>query len=91
MTIWQTIKQNPSVLIWAVIIHLLAFIAIGVSFKSSEPKISEMKNEKVIEAIAIDESKIREEVNKLKKADKRKKREQKKLQDKVQKAKKESS
>lgn len=88
MTIWQTIRNNPSVLAWAVIIHVLAFIAIGVSFKSSDPKISAVKSEKVIEAVAIDESKIQEEINKLKKADKRKKRDQKRLQDKAKKAKK---
>lgn len=88
MTIWKIIKQNPNVLIWAVIIHVLAFLAIGVSFKSSEPQISEVKQVRVIEAIAIDESKIKEEINKLKKADKRKKREQKRLQDKAKKAKK---
>lgn len=87
MTIWQTIRKNPSVLAWAIIIHVFAFVAIGVSFKSSEPKISSVKKEKVIEAIAIDESKIQEEINKLKKADKRKKTDQKRLQDKAKKAK----
>ena len=87
MTIWKTIKNNPSVLSWAIIIHILAFVAIGVSFKSSDPKISTIKNEKVIEAVAVDESKIQEEINKLKKADKRKKRDQKRLQDKAKKAK----
>lgn len=87
MTLWQTIKQNPNVLAWAIVVHVLAFIAIGVSFKSSDPEISEVKRERVIEAVAIDESKIKEEINKLKKADKRKKREQKKLQDKARKAK----
>ena len=61
MTIWQTIKENPTVLIWAVIVHVLAFIAIGVSFKSSEPNISAVKKDKVIEAVAIDERKIEEE------------------------------
>lgn len=88
MTIWQTIKRNPSVLVWAVIIHVLAFIAIGVSFKSSEPKISSIKQQKVITAVAIDESKINAEINKLKKAEKRKQRNQKRLQDKATKAKK---
>ncbi len=88
MTIWQTIKQNPSVLVWAVIIHVLAFIAIGVSFKSSKPEISSARAEKVIEAVAIDERQIEEELNKLKLADKRKKREQKRLQNKANKAKK---
>ena len=87
MTIWQTIRKNPSVLIWAVIVHVLAFAAIGISFKSSDPKISAVKQVKVIEAVAIDESKIEEEINKLKKADKRKKREQKRLQNKAKKAK----
>ncbi len=86
MTIWQTIKENPTVLIWAVIVHVLAFIAIGVSFKSSEPNISAVKKDKVIEAVAIDERKIEEEIKKLKQADIRKKREQKKLQDKAKKA-----
>lgn len=88
MTIWQTIKRNPSVLVWAIVIHVLAFIAIGVSFKSSEPKISKAKQVKVITAVAIDENKINEEINKLKKAEKRKQHQQKKLQDKAQKAKK---
>ena len=89
MTIWQTIRNNPNVLVWAIIVHVLAFIAIGVSFKSSDPKISAVKQEKVIEAVAIDESKINEEINKLKKADKRKKQNQKRLQDKATKAKRE--
>lgn len=88
MTIWQTIRNNPDVLAWAVIIHVLAFIAIGVSFKSSDPKVSTFKETRVIEAIAIDERKIQEEINKLKKTDKRKKRDQKRLQDKAKKAKK---
>lgn len=87
MTIWQTIRQNPNVLVWAVIIHVLAFIAIGVSFKSSVPKISAVKAEKVIEAVAIDERKIEEELKKLKKEDKRRKREQKHLENKAKKAK----
>lgn len=88
MTIWKTIKNNPSVLVWAIIVHVLAFAAIAVSFKTSDPKISAIKQEKVIEAVAIDESKINEEINKLKKAEKQKKREQKRLQDKASKAKK---
>lgn len=87
MTIWQTIRNNPNALVWAIIIHVLAFIAIGVSFKSSDPKITSIKQDKVIEAVAIDESKIQEEINKLKKADRRKKRDQKRLQDKARKAK----
>lgn len=87
MTIWQTIRNNPNVLVWAIVIHILAFIAIGVSFKSSDPKISSVKQEKVIEAVAIDDSKLQEEINKLKKADKRKKRDQKRLQEKARKAK----
>ncbi len=87
MTIWQTIRKNPNVLVWAIIIHVLAFAAIGISFKSSDPKISAVKQVRVIEAVAIDESKIEEEVNKLKQEDKRKKREQKRLQNKAKKAK----
>lgn len=87
MTIWQTIRSNPNALVWAIVIHVLAFIAIGISFKSSDPKISSVKQDKVIEAVAIDESKIQEEINKLKKADRRKKRDQKRLQDKARKAK----
>ena len=87
MTIWQTIRNNPNALVWAIVIHVLAFIAIGISFKSSDPKITSVKQEKVIEAVAIDESKIQEEINKLKKADRRKEREQKRLQDKARKAK----
>ena len=87
MTIWKIIKKNPSTLVWAIFIHALAFIAIGVSFKSSDPRISETKQTKVIEAVAIDESKIQEEINKLKKADKRKKQKQKRLQDRAKKAK----
>ena len=88
MTIWKTIKENPAVLVWAIVVHLLAFIAIGVSFKSSDPKISSVKQDKVIEAVAIDERKIEEEINKLKKAELRKERDQRRLQDKAQKAKK---
>ena len=88
MTIWKIIKEKPSVLTWAVVFHLLAFVAIGVSFKSSDPKISAAKQVKVIEAVAFDESKINEEIKKLKKADKRKKLKQKRLQDKATKAKK---
>lgn len=87
MTIWQTIRKNPTVLVWAVIVHLLAFAAIGISFKSSDPKISAVKQEKIIEAVAINESKIEKEIKKLRQADKRKKREQKRLQNKAQKAK----
>lgn len=88
MTIWKTIKQNPSVLVWAIIVHILAFIAIGVSFKASDPHFAEQKEIKVIEAVAIDEKKVQAEINKLKKSEKQKKREQKRLQDKAKKAKK---
>ena len=75
------------VLAWAIIVHLLAFAAIGISFKSSDPKISAVKKEKVIEAVAINERKIEEEIKKLRQVDKRKEREQKRLQNKAQKAK----
>lgn len=88
MTLWQTIRKNPNAFIWAIVFHILAFAAIGISFKSSDPKISSVKASKVIEAIAIDENKVQAEINKLKKADKRKKRDQKRLQDKAKKAKK---
>lgn len=88
MTIWQTIRQNPMLLFWAILIHVLAFIAIGVSFKASDPNFSEVKREKVIEAVAIDESKVQAEIDKLKKLEKRKKRDEKRLQDKAEKAKK---
>lgn len=88
MTIWQTIRKNPALLFWAVLIHVLAFIAIGVSFKASEPNFSEIKKEKIIEAVAIDESKVQAEIDKLKKSEKRKKSNQKRLQDKAKKAKK---
>lgn len=88
MTIWQTIRKNPTLLFWAVLIHVLAFIAIGVSFKASDPNFSEIKKEKIIEAVAIDESKVQAEIDKLKKSEKRKEREQKRLQDKAKKAKK---
>ena len=88
MTIWQTIKQKPGLLVWAIIIHVLAFIAIGVSFKASDPQVSAIKKVKVIEAVAIDERKVQAEIDKLKKSDKRKKREDKRLQDKAKKAKK---
>ena len=88
MTIWQTIRKNPALLFWAVLIHVLAFIAIGVSFKASEPNFSEIKKEKIIEAVAIDESKVQAEIDKLKKSEKRKERDQKRLQDKAKKAKK---
>lgn len=87
MTLWQTIRNKPTVLIWAIIVHLLAFAAIGISFKSSEPRLSSVQKEKIIEAVAIDENKIKEEINKLKKAEKRKKRDQKRLQSKAKKAK----
>ena len=88
MTIWKTIKQNPSLLVWAIIVHILAFIAIGVSFKASDPNFSEVKKVKVIEAVAIDEKKVQAEINKLKKSEKRKERDQKRLQEKAKKAKK---
>lgn len=87
MTIWKTIKQNPGILVWAIIVHVLAFIAIGISFKASDPHFSEVKNVKVIEAVAIDEKKVQEEINKLKKSEKSKQLEQKNLQDKASKAK----
>ena len=89
MTIWQTIKKYPTALVWAFVIHIVAFVAIVMSFKSADPKISAVKQEKVIEAVAIDEKKIKAEINKLKKDDARKKQEQKRLQDKARKAKKE--
>ena len=89
MTIWQTIKKYPTALVWALVIHIVAFVAIGISFKSADPKISAVKQEKVIEAVAIDEKKIKAEINKLKKDDARKKQEQKRLQEKARKAKKE--
>ena len=89
MSIWKTIKDNPAVLAWSVIVHVLAFIAIGVSFKASDPKISAVKQERVIEAVAIDESKVKAEINKLKKAEQNKQRQQKRLQDKAAKAKRE--
>jgi colicin import membrane protein len=89
MTIFKIIKNNPSVLVWALVIHALAFVAIGVSFKSSDPKISATKQIKVIEAVAVDESKIKAEINKLKKAERRKKREQNRLQNNAKKAKRE--
>ena len=88
MTIWKTIKQNPSLLVWAIIVHILAFIAIGISFKASDPNFSEIKKVKVIEAVAIDEKKVQAEINKLKKSEKRKERDQKRLQENAKKAKK---
>lgn len=87
MNIWQTIKQQPSTLVWAVMVHLLVFIAIGVSFNFSESKVTPVKNESVIQAVAIDESKINEEIKKLKNDEKRKEREQKQLQESASKAK----
>ncbi len=86
MTLWQTIKNNPSALAWAIIIHVLAFAAIIVSFSASEPQMATVKPQKVIEAVAIDEKAINQELNKLKKAEQRKKREEKRLQDKARKA-----
>lgn len=80
MNIWQTIKENPTALIWALVVHLLVFVAIGVSFKASDPKISEVKKEKVIAAVAIDEAQVNAEINKLKKAEERKVQKQKRLQ-----------
>ena len=88
MTIWQTIRTNPSALVWAIVIHVLAFTAIAVSFKSSTPNIASVKKEKIIEAVAIDEKKVNAEINKLKKAEKRKKRNEKRLEEKARKAKK---
>jgi colicin import membrane protein len=87
MTIWQTIKKHPTSLVWAIVIHLLVFIAIGISFKSSSPRISTANQQKVIEAVAIDESKINAEIKKLKKAETKKINEQKQLQDKAKNAK----
>ncbi|MFK5912768.1 MAG: cell envelope integrity protein TolA [Woeseiaceae bacterium] len=87
MNLWDTIKNNPQALIWALLFHLAAFMVIGVSFSSSEPNINEAKAVKVIEAVAIDESQIKAEINKLKKADNKKKRDQKRLQDKAKLAK----
>ena len=87
MTLWQTIKNKPSLLAWAIIIHAFVFFAIGVSFKASNPQTAEIKQVKVIEAVAIDEKKIQAEIDKLKKSEKRKKQEQKRLQDKAKKAK----
>jgi colicin import membrane protein len=87
MTLWQTIKNKPSLLAWAIIIHAFVFFAIGVSFKASDPQTAEIKQVKVIEAVAIDEKKIQAEIDKLKKSEKRKKQEQKRLQDKAKKAK----
>ena len=88
MTLWQTIKNNPNLLVWALLIHVLVVIAIGVSFRVSEPQTSEFKQVKVIEAVAIDEKKIQQEINKLKKSENSKKRDQKRLQAKADKAKK---
>ena len=87
MTIWQIIKRQPSTLAWAIFVHLLVFAAIALSFTSSETKVTAVKTEKVIQAVAIDESKINEEINKLKKSEKQKVREQKRLQDSAKKAK----
>lgn len=86
---WQTIRQYPTALLWAIVIHVLVFIAIGVSFKASEPNISAVKAEKVIAAVAIDEAQVNAEINKLKLAEKRKAQQQKRLQDDARKAKKE--
>lgn len=87
MNMWQTIKKYPTALIWAIVIHVLAFVAIGVSFKASEPTLSAVKEEKVIAAVAIDEAQVNVEINKLKKAEQRKAQQQKRLQDKARKAK----
>lgn len=89
MNMWQTIKKYPTALIWAVAVHVLVFIAIGVSFKVSEPNISAVKQEKVISAVAIDEAQVNAEINKLKKAEKRKAQQQKRLKNEEQRAKKE--
>lgn len=88
MTIWQTIKDQPNALVWAIIIHILMFIAIAVSFKSSDSNFSRIKEDKVIEAVAINEDKVKAEIDKLRKNEKRKKSEQKRLADKATKAKK---
>lgn len=86
MNIWQTIKQQPSTLAWAILVHVLVFVAIAVSFNFSESKVTSVQKDKVIQAVAIDESKINEEINKLKKSEQRKEREQKRLQDSAKKA-----
>lgn len=87
MTIWQTIKDQPNALIWAIIIHVLMFAAIAVSFKSSESNFSRIKEDKVIEAVAISEEKVKAEIDKLRKKEKRKKIAEKRLADKATKAK----
>ena len=87
MTIWQTIKDQPNALVWAIIIHVLMFAAIAVSFKSSDSDFSKIKQDKVIEAVAISEDKIKAEVDKLRKKEKRKKVAEKRLTDKATKAK----
>ncbi len=88
MNLWQTIKHNPAALGWAVVFHVLAFAAIFVSFQTSEPQTAEVKAVKVIEAVAVDESRINAELEKIKKAEQRKQREQKRLQQKAREARK---
>lgn len=87
MNMWQTIKKYPTALIWAIVVHVLAFVAIGVSFHASEPTLSAVKEEKVIAAVAIDETQVNAEINKLKKAQQQKAQQQKRLQDDARKAK----
>lgn len=87
MTLWQTIKNKPGLLFGAIFIHVLLFIAIGISFNASNPQTAAIKQVKVIEAVAIDEKKIQAEIDKIKKSEKQKKQEQKRLQDKATKAK----
>jgi len=87
MNMWQTIKKYPTALIWAIVVHILAFVAIGVSFHTSEPTLSTLKAEKVIAAVAINEAQVNAEINKLKKAEQQKAQQQKRLQDDARKAK----
>lgn len=86
MNLWQIIKNQPGTLVWAIAIHLLAVLAISLSFTSSDTQLNVTPKEKVIEAVAIDESKINAEIQKLKKAEEKKKKQQKREIDKTKKA-----
>lgn len=87
MSLWQTLKQHPRALLWAALFHVLAFVAIGVSFHAADTKIVPLKQEQVIEAVAVDEQQVQAELEKIKQAEQQKIREQKRQEQKVREAK----
>lgn len=87
MSLWQTVKTNPDAVVWAIVIHVAVFAAIGVSFNSAEKSLTPVPQEEVITAVAIDEAKVNQELKKLEQAEKKKQRDQKRLQQKAAEAK----